>query len=100
MRGLAMFKRVLIATDLSASSDAIIDCMAELKPFEVEEVILFYACGVRHLDTIAELIKQSVETNLIRQQKKLESQGFKTNLIIMPGIPSEELKRVCTQKQV
>ena len=36
-----MFKRILIATDLSASSDAIIDCMADLKSFEVEEVILF-----------------------------------------------------------
>lgn len=95
-----MFKRILIATDLSASSDAIIDCMADLKSFEVEEVILFYACGIRHLDTIAELIKQSVEMDLIRQQKKLESQGFKTNLVIMPGIPSEELKKVCKQKEV
>lgn len=95
-----MFKRILIATDLSASSDAIIDCMADLKSFEVEEVILFYACGIRHLDTIAELIKQSVEIDLIRQQKKLESQGFKTNLVIMPGIPSEELKKVCKRKEV
>lgn len=95
-----MFKKILLATDLSASSDAIINCMADLKSLDVEEVLLFYACGVRHITALAETIKQSVEPDLLRQQKVLESQGFKTILEIAPGTPSEELKRVSKEKNV
>lgn len=95
-----MFNKILLATDLSASSDAIINCMADLKLLNVEEVILFYACGVRHITALAETIKQSVEPDLLRQQKVLESQGFKTILEIAPGTPSEELKRVSKEKNV
>lgn len=95
-----MFKKILIATDLSASSDAIVNCMADLRSLDVEEIILFYACGVRHITALAENIKQSVESDLLRQQKKLEEQGFKTILEIAPGVPSEELKRVCKEKEI
>lgn len=95
-----MIKKILIATDLSKSSDAIIGCMADLKSLHVEEIVLFYACGVRHITALAENIKHSVEPDLIRQQKTLEAQGFQTTLEIAPGIPSEELKRVCKEKEI
>lgn len=95
-----MFKKILLATDLSASSDAIINCMADLRSLDVEEVILFYACGITYIASIADGIKDEVEPDLIRQQKVLESQGFKTILEIAPGTPSEELKRVSKEKNV
>lgn len=95
-----MFKKILIAIDLSEASDAVIGCLADFKSLGVEEVILFYACGIRHLDALAENIKQSVEPYLIEKQKILEAQGFKTSLEIAPGIPSEELKRVAEQMDV
>lgn len=95
-----MFKKILLATDLSASSEAIISCMADLKALKVEEIILFYACGVRHITALAENIKQSVESDLIRQKNIIEAQGFKTILEIAPGTPSEELKRVSREKDI
>jgi nucleotide-binding universal stress UspA family protein len=95
-----MFKRILIATDLSESSDAVIHCMSNFKSLGVEEVILFYACGIKYLDTIAADIKNAVEPDLKRQQKTIEAQGFKTTIEIAPGFPSEELKKLAIQKDV
>lgn len=95
-----MFKRILIAVDLSEASNAIINCLSDFKMLGVEEVILFYACGIRHLDAVAETIKQSVLPYLVEKQKTLEAQGFKTAIEIVPGIPSEELKKVAVQKDV
>lgn len=95
-----MFKKILIATDLCESSNAVINCMKDFKSLGVEEVILFYACGVTHLNTIAETIKQSIEPYLKAQQKLIEAQGFKTTLEIVPGIPSEEIKLVAKQRDV
>ena len=95
-----MFEKILVATDLSPASDAVINCVSDLKSIGCEEVILFYACGVRYLDPLVELVKQSVESSLLKQQKLLEAQGFKTTLEIAPGIPSEELKYAVKKHEV
>ena len=36
-----MFKRILLTTDLSAASDAVINCMEDFKTLGVEEITLF-----------------------------------------------------------
>ena len=95
-----MFKKTLIISDLSTSSEAAINCMSNLKSLGVEDVILFYACDVKYLDTIAELIKQSVESDLLKQKQILESFGLKTTIEIAPGIRSDELKRIIKEKDV
>ena len=95
-----MFKKILMASDLSPVSDTIITCMKGFKSLGVEEVILFYALGIRHLDSLKYLIKDSVEPALIKQQNTIKAEGFNTTLEIAPGIPSEELKRVAKEKDV
>lgn len=64
------------------------------------QVILFYALGIKHLDSLKYLMKDSVEPSLIRQQNVLKSEGFNTTLEIAPGIPSEEIRRVAREKHV
>lgn len=95
-----MFKKILIASDLSPVSDSVITCMKGFKSLGVEEVILFYALGIRHLDSLKYLIKDSVEPALIKQQNTIKAEGFNTTLEIAPGIPSEEIKRVAKEKNV
>lgn len=95
-----MFRKIIIATDLSASSDAVISCLKDFTTMGVEEVILFYACGIKHLASLAEAIKTTVEPGLIRQKQIIEDQGFKTTLEIAPGIPSEELQKIAKLKDV
>ena len=95
-----MFKKILIASDLSPVSDSVITCMKGFKSLGVEEVILFYALGIRHLDSLKYLIKDAVEPALIKQQNTIKAEGFNTTLEIAPGIPSEEIKRVAKEKNV
>ncbi|MEX1275098.1 MAG: universal stress protein [Bacteroidota bacterium] len=95
-----MFKKILIASDLSPASDSLITCMKAFKSLGVEEVMLFYALGIRHLDSLKYLIKESVEPALIKQKNTLEAEGFNTSLEIAPGIPSEEIQRVARERNV
>lgn len=95
-----MFKKILIASDLSPASDAIISCMNGFRSLGVEEIILFYALGIKYLDSLKYLIQDAVEPKLIKQKSTLENFGFNTALEIVPGIPSEELKRVAKEKDV
>lgn len=95
-----MFTKILIASDLSPASDSVITCMKGFKSLGVEEVILLYALGIRHMDSLKNLIKDSVEPALKKQIQIIEAEGFTTTLDIAPGIPSEEIKRVAEEKNV
>lgn len=95
-----MFKKIIIATDLSDASEAVIKCLKDFKSIGVEEVILFYACGIKNLAPLADDIRASVEPKLKEQAKIIEDQGFNTSLEIAPGIPSEEIKLLARQKNV
>jgi len=95
-----MFKKILIASDLSPASDCLIACMKGFRSVGVEEVILFYALGISHLDSLKYLIEDSVKPALIKQQNTIKKEGFNTTLEIAPGIPSEEIKRVAQEKDV
>lgn len=95
-----MFKKILVASDLSHASDAIISCMNGFRSLGVEEVILFYALGIKYLDSLKYLIQDAVEPKLIKQKSILEKFGFNTTLEIVPGIPSEEIKKVAKEKDV
>lgn len=95
-----MFKKILIASDLSPASDSIITCISGFKSLGVEEVILFYALGIRYLDSLEYLIKDSVEPKLNKQLNIIKSEGFNATLEIAPGIPSEEIKRVAKEKNI
>ena len=95
-----MFKKILIATDLSESSDAVISCMEDFKTLGVEEVILFYACGIADNNFLAEYTKDFYEPDLLRQQKIIEDQGFVTTLEIVQGGAYEELKKVAKRTDI
>ena len=95
-----MFKKILIASDLSPASDCLITCMKGFKSLGVEEVILLHALGVSRHDSLKYLIKETVEPSLIKQQNHLKKEGFNTTLEIAWGAPSEEINRVAQQKDV
>jgi nucleotide-binding universal stress UspA family protein len=93
-----MFKTIVLATDLSPASNALVECVIGLKKLGVKEVFLTYAMGIRHLDELKYLIASKVEPFLLGQKKKLEAQGLDAVIELAPGIPSEEIHRVAEQK--
>ena len=44
-----MFKKILVATDLSEASDRVIGCLHGLRSFGATEVILVHALGIKYL---------------------------------------------------
>lgn len=95
-----MFKKILIATDISKASEAILKCGNGLKNLGAEEIILFYALGLRHIESLKHLLKELSEPELLRQKKILEDQGLNVKLEIAPGIPSEEINKYAEQNDV
>jgi len=100
VKGEEMFKKILFATDISKASDAVLKCGSGLKSLGAEEVILFYALGVRHIESLKYLLKEMAEPALLRQKKILEDQGLNVKLEVAPGIPSEEINRYAEAKEV
>lgn len=95
-----MFKKMLIATDLSRASDSVVQCANGYKRLGVEQVILCYALGLRHLEALKYTLIPKVEPRLAEQKRMLEDQGLETTVEIPPGIPSEEINRVAEEKDV
>ena len=63
-----MFKRMLVASDLSGPSDCVIACVKEFKSLGVEEVILFYALRLKYLDSLKYVMRAQVEPALMKQK--------------------------------
>jgi nucleotide-binding universal stress UspA family protein len=95
-----MFKTILIASDLSEASDAVINRISELRPFGVQAVVLFYALGIRFLQGFNYRLEESVEPTLVKQKEALGALGFHATVVIRPGIPGEELHSVVAEENV
>jgi len=92
-----MFKKILVATDLSEASDRIIGCLHGLKPLGAEEAILVHALGIRHLEVMKDMLAPRVEPRLQAQKARLEAQGFVTRYTIMPGLPGVEVNQAASR---
>lgn len=91
---------MLIATDLSRSSDAVVQCANGYKRLGVEQAVLCHALGLRHLEALKYTLIPKVEPRLAKQKRILEDQGLETTVEIPPDIPSEEINRVAEEKDV
>ncbi|MEX2656138.1 MAG: universal stress protein [Balneolales bacterium] len=95
-----MFKKILLATDLSKASEAVLSSVKGIKHWGVDEFILFYALGVRHVESLRSTLKNMAEPELQRQKKLIENQGLDIKLEIAPGIPSEEINKYAENKDI
>ncbi len=59
-----MFAKILIATDLSPASDAVVQCAQGFKRLGSEQAILCYALGLRHREALRYELIPKVEPRL------------------------------------
>lgn len=86
-----MFKKMLVCTDLSPASDALIQCVEELKTIGMEEVILTHVIYVANTPGLEEMLAEEARPALERQKKTLEDQGIRV-IVEMPfGLPAHTL---------
>lgn len=95
-----MFSHVLITSDLSAASDAVMYCLPALKRLGATECTLFHALGVRHIDSLGTLLRDAVQPVLLRQKEILDQSGLTIHLEIAKGIPSEELNDYASRNAI
>lgn len=94
--GSAMFKKIVLATDLSADWDDIVACAREFMVLGCEEAILTHVLGAKFVgDTATEtFLSEEDRPKLDKQKNQLESQGFRVVVETPAGLPALSLNEV------
>ena len=94
-----MFATVVVATGLSAASDAVIDGLALPRPLGAVTAVLRHALGIRGHDTLCPTRARFIEPRVRRQQQRLERVGFKVVVAVAPGAPALQVPAKEPQEQ-
>jgi len=92
-----MFNKIVVATDVSKTSDVVVDCLGGLRALGAEKAIPVHALGLRHLKDMTPLLAKLAEPRLAEQKAALERQGFSTTVEIAPGLPMFEINRLAEE---
>jgi nucleotide-binding universal stress UspA family protein len=71
-----MFKKIVLATDLSPAWDEIVACAGELKVLGCKEIFLLHVVEVKFLGGFGEKLRAEAEPRLQAQAASLAAQGF------------------------
>ncbi|MDZ7837103.1 MAG: universal stress protein [Actinomycetota bacterium] len=94
-----MFKKIIIATDLSPAADALVNCLGGLKAFGTEEVLILQWINVQMSDSIAlSYSTPLIEKSLQYQKEIVEKQGLKVKTRIVTGSPGRELVKISEEE--
>ena len=93
-----MFNTIVLATDLSPASNALVECAIGLKTLGVKKVVLTYAMGLRHWHDMPSLTVAKVKPLLLEQKEQLMEQGLDVAIALVPGMPAAEIQRVAEQQ--
>lgn len=95
-----MFKKMLVCTDLSPASDALIHCVEELKTIGMEEVILTHVIYVANTPGLEEMLVEEARPAVERQKKTLEDQGIRVVVEMPFGLPAHTLNETAEKHDV
>lgn len=94
-----MFKRFILATDLSAASFALSECLGGLRAFGAEQCLLLQCLNLQEASAMAFSYSTAAEETVLRtQQAALERQGFQVETRIVPGFAKTEVNRIAAEE--
>ena len=93
-----MFARVLVATDLSPASLAVVGCLGGLRPLGTRNCVLVHCFDIPQRAPFPQQIKQYIERTLDRQKAILKKQGFAATVKAVPGLAQVEVPRVAQKE--
>jgi nucleotide-binding universal stress UspA family protein len=93
-----MFSRVLIATDSSPASLAVVGCGKALHLIGARECVLAQCFNIREHVAFPDQIKAHLESTLTQQKGILENQGLRTTVVVEPGLPGREIPRIAEKR--
>ena len=94
-----MFKKVLIATDLSPASDALIEQLEGLRAYGATECLLVQFLNMQTSVSMALTYSSDVmENSLQSQEEVLRNQGFTVESKTVAGLPKKEICRLASEE--
>lgn len=90
-----MFERLIIATDLSPASYAVVNCLGGLKAFGARHCLLLQCLSLQEMSSISFSYSTApLERALAEQKKILAEQGFEVETRVVTGSASREINRI------
>lgn len=94
-----MFDRMIVATDLSLASEAVVDCLGGLKVYGAKCCLLLQCLSLQEVGSIAlSYTTAFLKSTLERQKQALEKQGFEVESRIVPGLARREINRIAEEE--
>ncbi|MBN1547864.1 MAG: universal stress protein, partial [Syntrophaceae bacterium] len=93
-----MFDKIVIATDLSKSSDAVIGSLGGLRMLGAQQAVLVHALGLKYMKDVIPILVDLAEPRLSEQKEALEQQGFATTVRIAHGVPMVEVNQIAKEE--
>lgn len=93
-----MFKRFILATDLSGASNALAESLGGLKTLGAEECLLVLALPQDSDELIVEYRRDIIDQRLLAQKERLEKLGYRTETRIVTGPAKRELNRIAVEE--
>ncbi|MEO0091885.1 MAG: universal stress protein [candidate division WOR-3 bacterium] len=75
-----MFKKILVATDLSPASEYLIKSSVKLQSLGSREAVLVYCMNIRDVGSLADTLLKLIQPALQKQEQILIKNGFKTEI--------------------
>ncbi|NDL68308.1 universal stress protein [Anaerotalea alkaliphila] len=95
-----MFRKMIVETDLSAGSNALVDSLPGLRAYGAEECILVYCLNSKETGAgIKDYSMEVLEGGLQRQRGILERQGYVVRTKILEGLAKDVVNRLAVQEE-
>ena len=95
-----MFRKMLVCTDLSPASDAMIQCAGELQSVGMKEAILTHVIYVANTPGFEEMLIEEARPDLERQKEMLEAQEITVTVEMPVGLPAHTLNETAERHDV
>ena len=94
-----MFKRLIVATDLSAASLELVKCLGGLKAYGAEECLLLQCLSIQETSSLSLSYTLSVLEGMLQNLKEvLVQQGYIVETRVVPGIAKNEINRIAVNE--
>ena len=94
-----MFSRLIVATDLSPASYAVVSCLGGLRAYGAKQCLLLQCLTLQEAGATAySYTTEHLERPLDEQKTILEEQGFEVEARVVPGFAKQEINRVAAEE--
>ncbi len=94
-----MFRRILVATDLSPASQHLIAAVSCLRPLGTREALLVHCQNIRDVGTLANTLSDLLAPELEKQRLALAACGLEATAEFRLGLPAIEINRAAAEKE-